>query len=192
LPTVGQTLGLQMELALVFGSRTRIQAVLLAITALGGLCRLTRDLCARGASVKVLPNRRCSWRRSCGMRAGTRFARVRRAVLLVPPQLNALRWRLPPNFNATFCCASVPGSDTSSQWCARSRSRGYKRVLCIRPAVFHMVRNEARRAGGRLNPDFAPAAHDCECVATPQFQNIRRSTGSLCHRLLHHSALDAQ
>ena len=38
-----------------------------------------------------VPNRRCSWRWSCGMRRGTRFARVRRAIVLDPPQRNAIR-----------------------------------------------------------------------------------------------------
>ena len=37
------------------------------------------------------PNSRCSWRRSYGTRGGTRFARVHRAILLDPPQLNAIR-----------------------------------------------------------------------------------------------------
>ena len=37
------------------------------------------------------PNVRCSWRRSYGLRRGTRFARVDRAILLDPPQQNAIR-----------------------------------------------------------------------------------------------------
>jgi hypothetical protein len=38
-----------------------------------------------------VPNRRCSRRWSYGMRRGTRFARVHGAILLDPPQLNAIR-----------------------------------------------------------------------------------------------------
>src|SRR5688500_16159949 len=48
-----------------------------------GLCEVLR----RGA----LPNRRFSWRWSYGTRRGTRFARVHGAILLDPPQLNAIR-----------------------------------------------------------------------------------------------------
>ena len=40
---------------------------------------------------RMLPNRRCSRRRSYGTRRGTRFARVHGAILLNPPQLNAIR-----------------------------------------------------------------------------------------------------
>ncbi len=39
----------------------------------------------------LTPNVRCSWQRSYGMRAGTRFARVQRAGLFGPLQLNAIR-----------------------------------------------------------------------------------------------------
>jgi hypothetical protein len=58
-------------------------------------CLLSRQKTCLWHLISSLPNRRCSWRRSYGTRRGTRCARVHGAILLDPPQLNAIRYAAP-------------------------------------------------------------------------------------------------
>ena len=55
------------------------------------LCIDEADTMTRALPMLWPPNRRCSRPWSYGTRGGTRFARVHRAILLDPPQLNAIR-----------------------------------------------------------------------------------------------------